>query len=207
MKTSDLFEEISLALLANKARSGLTILGIVIGIGSVIAMVSIGQGAQGSIQSNIQALGSNLVLVMPGMQRGPGYQVSQGRGSSQSLKLSDAKAIANDISLAQAVAPELSGRYQVTAKGTNTNTSIVGTTSAYPDIRNVQIDSGSFISDQNVLSLSRVAVLGPTVRDDLFGAGTEPIGQTIRIKSTDFKIIGITAAKGGSGFNNQDDMI
>jgi len=207
MKTSDLFIETYLALIANKARSGLTILGIVIGIGSVIAMVSIGQGAQGSIQSNIQSLGSNLVLVMPGQQRGPGMQVSQGRGSAQSLKQSDADAIAQEITLAAAVAPELSGRYQITAKGTNTNTSVVGTTPAYPSIRNVSIASGVFISEQNVKSLARVAVLGPTARDDLFGENADPIGQTIRIKQVDFKIIGLTQAKGGSGFSNQDDMI
>ena len=207
MKTTDLFEEISLALLSNKARSGLTILGIVIGIGSVIAMVAIGQGAQGSIESSIQSLGSNLVMVQPGQQRGPGFQVSQGRGSAQSLKLADAQAIAQDISSVAAVAPELSGRYQITAKGTNTNTSVDGTTSTYPSVRNVQIDSGVFITDQNVQSLARVAVLGPTVRDDLFGTGVDPVGQTIRIKNVDFKIIGVTAAKGGSGFNNQDDMI
>jgi len=207
MKTSDLFSETYLALISNKARSGLTILGIVIGIGSVIAMVSIGQGAQGSIQANIQSLGSNLVLVMPGQQRGPGMQVSQGRGSAQSLKQSDADAIAQEISLASAVAPELSGRYQITAKGTNTNTSVVGTTPAYPAIRKVTLASGTFISEQNLKSLARVAVLGPTARDDLFGENTDPVGQSIRIKQVDFKVIGLTQAKGGSGFSNQDDMI
>lgn len=207
MKTSDLFTETYLALISNKARSGLTILGIVIGIGSVIAMVSIGQGAQGSIQSNIESLGSNLVLVMPGQQREPGVQVSQGRGSAQSLKQADADAISAEITLAQAVAPELSSRYQITAKGTNTNTSVVGTTKDYPEVRNVAISSGTFITDQNVKNLAKVAVIGPTVRDDLFGVDADPIGQTIRIKKIDFKIIGVTQTKGGSGFNNQDDMI
>ncbi|MCX6746182.1 MAG: ABC transporter permease, partial [Candidatus Parcubacteria bacterium] len=207
MKTSDLFGETYLALISNKARSGLTILGIVIGIGSVIAMVSIGQGAQGSIESNIQSLGSNLVLVTPGQQRGPGVQVSQGRGSAQSLKQADADAIAQEITLASAVAPELSSRYQITAKGTNTNTSVIGTTAAYLAVRNVTINSGTFISEQNVKSLARVAVIGPTVRDDLFGANADPVGQSIRIKKIDFKIIGMTQAKGGSGFNNQDDMV
>lgn len=207
MILSDLFRETSLALLSNKARSGLTVLGIVIGIGSVIAMISIGQGAQGSIQSNIQSLGSNLIMVMPGFQRGVGTQVSAGRGSSQTLTLEDADAIQQEISLAQAVAPELSGRYQVTAKGTNTNTSIVGVTVTYPSVRNVEIDNGSFISEQNLISLAKVAILGPTVRDDLFGENTDPIGQKIRIKKIDFKIIGVTKAKGGGGFGSQDDMI
>jgi putative ABC transport system permease protein len=207
MLISDLFQETYTALLANKARSGLTILGIVIGIGSVIAMVSVGQGASGSIQSSIQSIGSNLVMIMPGAQRGVGMQVSSGRGSAQTLTQADADAIQNEITLAKAVAPELSGRYQVTAKGKNTNTSVLGTTAAYPAVRNVEIDTGSFISDQNVRSMSKVAVIGPAARDDLFGENANPIGQTIRIKKVDFKIIGITKAKGGSGFSNQDDMI
>jgi len=208
MKVQDLLQETYTALSANKARSGLTILGIVIGIGSVIAMVSIGQGASGSIQTSIQSIGSNLVLVMPGVQRGAGAgPVSAGRGSAQTLKQEDADAIQKEITLAQAVAPEISRRYQITAKGKNTNTQVVGTVTSYPQVRNVQIDVGSFISEQNVRSLSKVAVLGPTTRDDLFGEGSTPIGQTIRINRVDFKIIGITKAKGGSGFTNQDDMV
>ena len=207
MIISDLFQETYSALLSNKVRSGLTILGIVIGIGSVIAMVSIGQGAQSSIESSIQSIGSNLLMIMPGAQRGVGMQVSSGRGSAQTLKQDDADAIQKETTLAKAVAPELSGRYQVTAKGKNTNTSILGTTAAYPAVRNVEIAEGSFISDQNVRSMSKVAVIGPSARDDLFGENVNPIGQTIRIKKIDFKIIGITKAKGGSGFSSQDDMI
>jgi len=207
MKFSDLFQETYFALFANKTRSILTILGIVIGIGSVITMISIGQGAQSSIQSSIQSIGSNLVMIMPGAQRGPGYQVSSGRGSAQTLKQTDADAIKQEITLAKAVAPELSGRYQVTAKGTNTNTSIIGTTAAYPTVRNVEIAEGLFISDQNVINLSKVAVIGPTVSEDLFGINTDPIGQTIRINKINFKVIGVTKEKGGSGFSSQDDMI
>lgn len=207
MTTKDLLEETYTALSANKARSGLTILGIVIGISSVIAMVAIGQGAQRSIESSIQSIGSNLVLVMPGTQRGPGFQISTGRGSARSLTQEDADAITNSLSLAKAVAPEVSGRYQVTAKGKNTNTSIVGTVAAYPSVRNIEIDQGSFISDQHVRSLAKIAVLGPTARDDLFGEGAEAIGQAIRIKNIEFKVVGITKSKGGSGFGSQDDMI
>jgi putative ABC transport system permease protein len=208
MKPIDILQETYTALTANKARSGLTILGIVIGISSVIAMVSIGQGAQGSIQASIQSIGSNLILVMPGQQRGPGFQVSAGRGSARSLTQADADAIKLDITEANAVAPELSGRYQITSRGLNTNTSVVGTVSAYPTVRNVQIDSGSFISDQNVAGLSKVAVLGPTTRDDLFGVGADnAVGQTIRIKGVEFKVIGVTKSKGGSGFGSQDDIV
>ncbi len=207
MKTLDLLQETYSALSSNKARSGLTILGIVIGISSVIAMVSIGQGASSAIQSSIQSIGSNLILVMPGTQRGPGFQVSAGRGSARSLTQADADAISKTITGAQAVAPEISGRYQITSKGKNTNTSVVGTVSAYPGVRNVEIDEGSFITDQHIASLAKVAVLGPTARDDLFAEGVDPIGQTIRIKNIEFKIIGVTKTKGGSGFGSQDDMI
>ena len=207
MTPLDILQETYTALSANKVRSGLTVLGIVIGISSVIAMVSIGQGAQGSIQSSIQSIGSNLILVTPGIQRGPGFQVSAGRGSARTLTEADAEEIIKNITLAKAVAPELSGRYQITSKGKNTNTAVVGTIATYPEVRNIQIDEGSFITDQHLRSLSKVAVLGPTARDDLFGQGTQGIGQTIRIKNIEFKIIGITKAKGGSGFNNQDDMV
>ncbi len=207
MDIQDIFQETFSAITVNKARSSLTILGIVIGIGSVIAMIAIGQGAQGSIEASIQSIGSNLVLVMPGAQRGAGVQVSAGRGSAQTLTQEDADAIQKEIILAKAVAPEISRRYQITAKGKNTNTQVIGTVAAYLDVRNVQIDTGSFISDQNVRSLSKVAVLGPTTRDDLFGQGADPIGQSIRINKVDFKIIGVTKSKGGSGFSNQDDMV
>jgi len=207
MTLPDLFEETYSSLTVNKVRTGLTMLGIVIGIGSVIAMVSVGQGAQGSIQASIQSIGSNLLLVTPGAQRVPGQPVSAGRGSAQTLTQADADAIQAQISGAAAIAPEISKRYQVTAPGTNTNTSVVGTVSAYPTVRNIQVSDGAFISDQQVKTLARVAVLGPTTRDDLFGVGSTPIGSTIRINQVNFKVIGVTVAKGGTGFGSQDDMI
>ncbi len=207
MTISDVFYETYLALSSNKVRSGLTILGIIIGISSVIAMVSIGQGAQGLIQSSIQSIGSNLIMVMPGAQRGMGFQVSSARGSARTLTQADADAVAKEIASAKAVAPEISSRYQVTSKGKNTNTSVVGVTALYPAVRNIEIDEGSFITDQNIKGLSKVAVLGPTVRDDLFGEGASVLGQVIRIRGIEFKIIGINKAKGGGGFGSQDDMI
>ncbi len=207
MKTKDLFSESYSALAVNKIRSSLTMLGIVIGIGSVIAMVAIGQGAQGSIQANIQSIGSNLIIVSPGAPRGAGTFVSAGRGSAQTLTMDDELALENQLASAKAVDPELSRRYQVTAKGTNTNTQVLGTSQNYPTVRNVNIDSGTFISAENVRTLAKVAVLGPTTRDDLFGAGSDPIGQSIKVNSIIFKIIGVTQSKGGSGFFNQDDII
>lgn len=206
MLFQDLIQETYLSFVSNKARSGLTILGIVIGIASVLAMIAIGQGSQNTIQSNIQSLGSNLILVSPGRPRGVGTQVSEGRGTAQTLTMADAESLKN-ISLTKEIAPELSSRYQVTAKGTNTNTSIVGVTTSYPVVRSIEVETGSFITDQNIKSLSKVAIIGPTVRDDLFGLDSSPIGQTIRIKGIIFKIIGITKAKGGTGFGSQDDMI
>lgn len=208
MMLSDLFQETYSAIKSNKARSGLTILGIIIGIGSVIAMISIGQGTQKSIESSIQSIGSNLIMIMPGFQRNiGGGGVSAGRGSAQSLTIEDADAIKKEVSSVKAVAPEISKRYQVTAKGKNTNTQIVGTVPVYTSVRNLEIDIGSFITEQDLKGLSKVAVLAPNTRDDLFGAGVNPIGQPIRIQQVDFKVIGITKSKGGTGFGNQDDMI
>ena len=207
MLVSDMLEETYAAISSNKARSGLTMLGIVIGIGSVIAMVAIGAGTESSIQSSIQSIGSNLIMVMPGAARGAGQTVSTGRGNAQTLTKADADAIAAQISGAQNVAPEDTKRYQVTARGTNTNTSVVGTVAAYPAVRNITIDTGSFFTDAQVASHAKVAVIAPTTRDDLFGTGADPLGQTITIKQTNFTIIGLTKAKGGSGISSQDDMI
>lgn len=202
---ADLFKEIFWSLSSNKVRSTLTILGIVIGIASVITMVAIGQGAKNSIEQNIESIGSNLIIVMPGSQRGG--TVSQGRGSLQTLTLDDANAIKNQVQGIKAVAPEVSRRYQIVGKGTNTNTNVVGTTPDYMVARNINMDLGSFFSDQQVKSSARVAVLGPTTRDDLFGANANPVGQSIRINGSEFQIIAVTQAKGGSGFSNPDDAV
>ena len=216
MQFKDTLQETYTALSANRVRSGLTVLGIVIGIGSVIALVSVGQGAASGIQSSIQSLGSNLIEVMPGAQRAAGgFAVSTGRGSASTLVQADADAIVSTVANIAALAPEVSSRQQVTAKGTNTNTTVLGTTGSYATIRNLAIDQGSFFSDDQNSSLAKVAVLGPQAASDLFGTDDtqadglpqDIIGQTVRIKGLQFKVIGITAAKGGSGFNNQDDMI
>ena len=203
---ADLLEEVYLGVSANKVRSGLTMLGIVIGIASVIAMLSIGQGAKAQIEANIQSIGSNLLLVMPGAQRGLGAQVNAGRGSAQSLTYADAQAL-EGLGGVKAVAPETSRRYQLTAKGANTNTQVVGTTPAYPGVRNLALASGSFVTAAHLASRAKVAVLGPTVRDDLFGEGADPLGAQVRINNVLFTVIGVTAPKGGSGFANQDDTV
>lgn len=207
MTIIDILEETYTALTANKVRTGLTMLGIIIGISSVIAMISIGQGAQNSITSSIESLGSNLILVQPGMQRGAGMTVSGGRGSAQTLTLADAEVIAAELPSVAGVSPELSGNYQITATGTNTRTSIIGVTESYADIRNVSVETGAFFSTSQVDGAAKVAIIGPTTRDDLFEQDADVIGKTIRINKIQFKVIGVTATKGGSGFNNQDDRI
>ncbi len=206
MKTIDLLEETYAALTANKVRTGLTMLGIVIGISSVIAMVAIGNGAKGSIQASIQSIGSNLIIITPGAQKSFGGP-SAGRGTAQTLTVANATAIANQVSNVSAVAMDVGGREQVTAKGTNTNTTVTGTNPAYATVRNVTVADGTFLTDANISEDAKVAVIGPTTATDLFPDGSEPVGQTIKIKGSDFKIIGVTVSKGGSGFTNADDVI
>ena len=208
MTIKDTFEETYAALSANMTRSGLTILGIVIGISSVIALVSIGQGASASIQSSIQSIGSNLLVITPGAQRSAGgFGVSSGRGSAQTLTQADSDAIRSQVANIGGIADEISGRYQVTGAGTNTNTTVDGVSASYAAIRNVQIADGTFVTDQESASLAKVAVLGPTAVNDLIATGTEPVGQLIRINGQQFTVIGVTVAKGGSGFSNADDMV
>ncbi|MFA6394144.1 MAG: ABC transporter permease [Patescibacteria group bacterium] len=208
MLLSDLYKETFFAIKANRGRSSLTVLGIVIGIGSVIAMVAIGQGSQKSIEASIESIGSNLLIIMPGSQQGlGGGGVSAGRGSAQTLTLEDAEAIKKETASVKAVEPELTGRYQVSVKSNNTNTQVVGTVAEYPEVRNVEVDFGNFLTEQDIKGLSKVAVLGPTTRDDLFGEGANPVGETVRINKVDFRVIGVTKSKGGSGFGSQDDMI
>ncbi len=207
MKIKDILKETFLALSSNKIRSGLTMLGIIIGIGSVIALTAIGTGAQNSISASIESIGSNLIIVMPGAQRSFGGP-SGGRGVALTLTVPDADAIASQVSGVSAVVREVSSRKQVTATGTNTNTNIVGTEPSYLTVRNVSIDEGSFISANDVSSGSKVAILGPTTRDDLFGVGAENVvGQKIRISGSEYTVIGITVSKGGSGFSNVDDVV
>ncbi|MBI2640719.1 MAG: ABC transporter permease [Candidatus Sungbacteria bacterium] len=206
MNVQDILQETYMALLANKVRSGLTILGIVIGIASVIAMVSIGQGAQGAIQSSIEGLGSNLLTIIPGfIQPGRGI-VSSGRGAAQTLKNEDIEVL-KQVPGTVSVSPEFSRRFQITSTaGNNTNSTVIGVVPEYQSARNVSTAQGSFITDGQLRSLSRVAVLGPTVAEDLFG-DTEPLGKTIRINKVNFKVIGILQTKGSAGFFNPDDTL
>ncbi len=194
-------------LTVNKLRTSLAVLGIVIGIGSVIALISLGQSSQLAVQNQIQSLGSNLLTVIPGAQTTGGVRGAQGGGTS--LTLEDALAIgtSDQITTVSAVSPEYSARAQVTAGGNNTNTQITGVYPAYQTIRKIALSQGSFISAQDVASLGRVAVIGPQAAVNLFGEGIDPIGQIVRINGQTLRIIGVTVSKGGTGFSSPDDAL
>jgi len=188
------------------ARSGLTVLGIVIGIASVIAMTAIGTGAKNSVQASIEGLGSNLLTILPGVvQPGRGI-VSSGRGAAQTLKNADLPVVAAIDGIAE-ISPEVSRRFQVVAtNGNNTNTTVTGAVAAYQDVHNVTVAEGEFITDANDRSIGRQAVLGATAATDLF-ADADPLGQKIRINQVNFTVTGVLAPKGGAGFSGPDDMI
>ncbi len=207
MNFLELFLESLGTLTVNKLRTALAILGIVIGIGSVIALLSLGQATQQAVTSQIQSLGTNLLTVIPGAQRTG--MVRGAAGGSTTLTHDDAAAISNSpsITAVKNVSAELSRRSQVTTGGNNTNTQVIGVTEVYPVVHNVAISYGNFISKTDVDGMRNVAVLGPQAVSDLFGDDANPIGQTVRIGNQILTIIGITTAKGGTGFNNQDDIV
>jgi putative ABC transport system permease protein len=206
MTIQDLLEETKTAIVSNPTRTGLTVLGIVIGIASVIVMLAIGNGAQASISSSISSLGSNILTVSGGGGNRQGG-IAQGRSNQQTLTLDDAKEIQNTLSLVKDVSPELNSRTQVIAGANNTNTSVVGAMPTYATVHAIDMDEGSFITDSQARNFGKVAVLGPTARDDLFGVGGDAIGKSIRVNNTKFTVVGVAASKGGSGFGNADDRV
>jgi putative ABC transport system permease protein len=191
----------------NKTRTGLAVLGIVIGIGSVIALVSLGQASQQAVQDQIQSLGSNLITVQPGASSSGGVRGAP--GSKTTLTLADAEAIetSNEITTISTVSPEYSGRQQIITGTSNSNTQVIGVTSVYADVHKVEIDYGSFITENDVDNMTRVAVIGPTTVENLFGEGANPIGKTIRVGTQVLTVVGVTVSKGGTGFTNSDDII
>lgn len=207
MEYTEVITEAFGTLTINKLRTGLATLGIIIGIGSVIALVSLGQSGQKAVESQIQSLGSNLLTVIPGVLR-PG-DIRSAAGTSTALTWDDAKAIAKDknISGVKNVSAELLRRTQVVTGRKNTNTQILGITPQYQQVRNLIMQNGTFISQKDADNMSKVAVLGPQVVIDLFGENANPLGQTIRINNLTFRIIGVTISKGASGFSNQDDIV
>lgn len=207
MEFSELINEAISTLVVNKLRTGLAALGIVIGIGSVIALISLGQASEAAVSSQIQSLGSNLLTVIPGAQTS-GFVRGAGGGST-TLTYDDAKAILSSPQVTQVknVSSEFARRAQAVYGRNNTNTQVTGVVASYSEIHKTTIDSGVFISEADVSSLAKICVLGPQVVTNLFGDGVNPIGKSVRINGLSFRVVGTTASKGGSGFQNQDDII
>ncbi|OGO13270.1 MAG: hypothetical protein A2Z66_01360 [Chloroflexi bacterium RBG_13_66_10] len=189
---------------ANKLRSALTILGIVIGVGAVIALTSIGRGVEVSITAQIESVGTNLIFVSPGrLQEGGAFTMV---GSAASLTIADAEAIAQAPSVV-GVSPILESRAQIVYLSQNTNSSLLGVTPSYLEVNNFELADGEFISEANVTARSTVAVLGSSVADTLFGGQAGAVGQNIRINGQPYRVIGVLASKGGTGFGSQDDRV
>jgi putative ABC transport system permease protein len=195
------FIEASESLLANKMRSGLTVLGIIIGVAAVIAVLAIGNGTQESILGEIQGVGTNLLFVMQGG--------SEDVSNPKPLTLSDAEALSDQFSAPSidGVAPVLNGRVEVTFAGENKSTTVVGVTPDYAPVRNVALSEGEFISDTDLAGRSAVVLLGTEVADDLFGRKSGLVGEKVRIEGQPFRVLGVLEEKGGSAMGSEDDQI
>ena len=196
------------ALWSNKLRTGLTMLGVIIGIASVIAISSVGQGVQKSVEQQIQALGTDVVQIFPGAARSG--NVRQGLGSSSTLTWQDAKAIQENAPSAQLVSAYLQRSAQVVYGGQNTSTTVYGTDLNYPDVRNIHPQEGRYFTQEELDNTKQVTVIGPTVLKNLFGdraTGTTAIGQKIRIQGEAYEVIGLMEAKGAQGSFDRDDAV
>lgn len=199
MKLWQAFIEALESLTTNKLRSGLTILGIVIGVGAVIAMVSIGRGAENTITGSIQGIGTNLLFVLRGG--------SEDVRNPKPITLGDADAIGDPFQAPSvaSVAPILQGNGEVSFGGETTTTSIAGVTPDYAPVRNDQLSEGDFITEAHMLGQASVVILGPDTAETLFGRSEGIVGETIRIEGQPFRVIGVLESKGGSAFSNEDD--
>jgi putative ABC transport system permease protein len=190
---------------ANRLRTFLTMLGMVIGVGAVVLMMAIGEGAQQSIKRSIDSMGSNLFVILSGSSSASGSR--SGSGNSSALNINDANAV-GDLEDIAAIAPISTGNAQIIFSGNNWNTSIIGTSPTYFSIRGWNVDSGELFSDADIRSANRVALIGKTVAENLFGDDIDPIGKTIRIKKSPFMILGVLESKGQSfDGRDQDDTI
>ena len=193
------------ALLRNTMRSILTALGIIIGVGAVIAMVSIGNGAKSQVEAQVASLGQNVITVFSGSMSQGGMR--GGWGSAPTLTVDDYEAIQREVAGVVGVSPEVRDRNQVLANGLNWNTQVNGESPDYPDIRSWKIAAGAMFSDQDVRSVAKVAIIGKTVADQLF-PNSDPVGQTLRIRNIPFKILGVLDSKGFNLFGqDQDDTV
>jgi putative ABC transport system permease protein len=206
MNYSNLIKIAKNALMRNKFRAFLTMLGIIIGVASVIAMLAIGQGSKKSIQDQMSGMGSNLVFIMPGSQQRGG--VMMGNSGSQSLRLADVEAIKQQCQDITAVSPEVRTSGQAVFGNSNWPTSIYGSNIQYLSIKKIEVESGRIFTDQEIAGLAKVCLVGKTVVKNIFPAGADPIGQTIRFKNIPMKIIGVLGEKGENSFGqDQDDLL
>ena len=194
------------ALSNNKFRGFLTMLGIIIGVGSVIAMLAIGQGSKRSIREQISEMGSNMIMIHPGTGRFGG--VRQSASSMQTLKIEDYKTIINESSYISACSPSVNSSGQAIYGANNTPTTIYGINQDYMDIRKYTVSEGEMFTDQDVARAAKVCVVGQTIVDNLFPNGEDPLGKTIRFGKIPFKIIGVLTSKGYNSMGmDQDDLI
>ena len=189
------------SLSTNKLRSGLTIIGIVIGVAAVIAIISIGRGAENSITGSIQGIGTNLLFVF----RGGADKVR----NPQPVTLGDAAAIADPFQAPHVVGvvPELTGNVEVSAGGESRNVQIEGVTPEYTTVRNQKVSEGEFINQEHILGRASVVLLGTEVANNLFGRKGGLVGETVRVEGQPFRVIGVLESKGGSGFGSEDNRI
>jgi putative ABC transport system permease protein len=194
------------ALVRNKMRAALTMLGIIIGVSAVIAMVSIGQGAQASVQAQIEGIGTNLLFVSAGAQNVGGVRSGAGDTGTNTLTVEDLDAIKREVPSVSMVTPAVNARSQLVSGNSNSNTSVQGVSEQYPDIRKWPVASGEFFTDADVRTAARVIVIGQTVGDNLF-PGTDPVGQTLRVMNLPFRVIGVMKRKGqDQQGRDQDDI-
>ena len=193
------------ALRANKGRSILTTLGIIIGVGSVIAMVSIGEGAKSQVADRLASLGTNVLTIQPGSSRSGG--VNSGAGTVQTLTDADAIAIRDEIDDIKALSPIVQGTSQLVVGSQNWSTRVQGVWPEYQEIQTWKIARGNFITASDNAEARSVAVIGETVAQNLFPGGEDPVGAQLRIRNVPFVIVGVLAAKGASGFQDQDDTV
>jgi len=194
------------ALVRNKMRAVLTMLGIIIGVSAVIAMVSIGQGASASVQAQIESIGTNLLFVSAGAQNVGGVRSGTGDSGTNTLTVEDLDAVKREVPSVSMVTPAVNARSQLVAGNANWNTSVQGVSEQYPDIRKWTVQSGAFFTDADVRTAARVIVIGQTIGDNLF-AGMDPVGQTLRVMNLPFRVVGVMARKGqDQQGRDQDDI-
>jgi putative ABC transport system permease protein len=183
------------ALVRNKMRAALTMLGIIIGVSAVIAMVSIGQGAQQSVQNQIAGIGTNLLFVSAGAQNVGGVRTGTGDTGTNTLTIEDLDAVKREVPSVSMVTPAINTRSQLIFGSQNWNTQIQGVSEQYPEIRKWTVQDGSFFTDADVRTAARVIIVGQTIADNLF-PGTDAVGQTVRVKDLPFRVVGVMARKG-----------